>query len=223
VNFKKLSAAFVVVLLMVVAAPKSASAATIGFTCLTNNTGSCSSFDQFFTGTVTVSGTQMTATINNTGSGGVIGQIYVDFTDPVTGYAFNSITGGPGTTFSLGAGSLPSGNNAIPVFETDFAFEAAPPPTTNGVNNGEFFSVVFDLLSGQNQATIDALILSGDIRFGLHVQSLGTNNLSEALISSGSCVDCTPTQQSTVPEPTSMLLLGTGLLAAARARRKKTT
>jgi PEP-CTERM motif len=223
VNFKKLSAGFLVVLLIVVAAPKSASAATIGFTCLTNNTGSCSSFDQFFTGTVTVSGTQMTATINNTGSGGVIGQIYVDFTDPVTGYAFNSITGGPGTTFSLGSGNLPSANAADPDFDSDFAFEAAPPPTTNGVNNGEFFSVVFDLLSGQSQATIDALILSGDIRFGLHVQSLGTNNLSEALISSGSCVDCTPTQQSTVPEPTSMLLLGTGLLAAARARRKKTT
>ena len=219
-SLKKLGAAFVVVLLMVVAAPKSASAATIGFTCLTNNTGQCSNFDQFFSGTVTVSGTLMTATISNSTSGGVIGQVYVDFTDPVTGYSFASITPTAGTAFSLGSGNIPDANAANPDFDADFAFEADPPPTTNGVNNGESFIVVFNLLSGQTQATIDSLILSGDIRFGIHVQSLGTNNLSESMISCPG-LECGPGQQSTVPEPTSMLLLGTGLLAAVRLRRKK--
>jgi hypothetical protein len=233
VSLNKLGAAFVVVLLMVFAAPKAASASTIGFTCLTNNSGSCSSFDQFFTGTVNVSGTQMTATIFNTGSNGVIGQVYVDIAAALEGqYSLNSFSSFPdaGTDYSTPANpsAIPSGSNAVPVFDTDYSFGADAPATSNGATSGESFTVVFNLLNGQNQADIDALLLSGGIRFGLHVLSLElpgqeTPTYSEALISQGGCIDCTPGQQSTVPEPASMLLLGTGLLAVARARRKKTT
>ena len=228
-SLNKLGAAFVVVLLMVVGAPRTVSAATIGFTCLTNNSGSCSSFDQFFTGTVTVSGTQLTATLNNIGSNGVIGQVYVDIASTLEGFfSLDSFGGSVGTAYTTPAnpGALPSGNNAIPTFDTDYSFGATPPATSNGALTGESFFVVFDLLNGQNQADIDALLLSGDLRFGMHVQSLElpgqTQGNSEALISNGGCVDCTPGQQTTVPEPASMLLLGTGLLAVARARSKKT-
>ena len=228
-SLNKLGAAFVVVLLTLVAAP-SASASTIGFTCLTNNSGSCSSFDQFFTGTVTVSGAQLTATISNTGSNGVIGQIYVDIANALEGfYSLDSFSSSPtpGTAYSTPAnpGNVPAWESAVPAFDADYSFGANPPATQNGALSGESFTVVLNLLDGQNQADIDSLLLSGGIRFGLHVQSLElpgqqSPNYSEALISG--CTDCTPGTNIVTPEPASMLLLGTGLLAAARARRKKT-
>ena len=215
VSLKNLIAASVVGLSMFVAAPK-ASAATIAFSCITNNSGSCGSYAGFFSGNVVVSGNQMLATISNNGTDGSIGQIYVDAPGAGAGYSLTSIIEGAGVDFNppnVGSPSaLPSSNTANPTFVTNFFATAASPAPTNGVNPGEFVTLVFTLEAGQTQSLIDSLLASGDLRFGLHVVSLGA--FSEAFVSTGG--------GSPVPEPTSMLLLGTGLLAAARARRKKT-
>ena len=231
VSLKKLVSAFVVVLSMVVAVPKFASASTMTFTCLSNNSGACSSIDQFFYGTATVANGQLTVDIFNDGSNGVIGQAYADFPDPQAGlFSLASVSGSATTSYSSGLGNFPEGNNATPPFDEDYGAQANPPAPSNGALDTEYVRFVFTLLNNQTQADIDDLFADNLIRFALHVQSLEIGEgapeggYSEALISQFVRVDdqCANGTCATTPEPASMLLLGTGLLAVARARSKKT-
>lgn len=220
VSVKKLGAASIVVLLMVVAAPRPASAGTIAFNCITNNTGSCSSFAGLLTGTVTVSGNQLTALISNAGAG-VISEVYVDAPGTGAGYALTGLIENlPGVDFTANAGSppqLPAQNNALPIFVSDFRATANNPSPKKGAGPGEQIGLVFTLSAVQTQGQIDSLVASGALRFGLHVQDVpGPRITSESFVSGFTGAQATP-----VPEPATLLLFGTGLLAAARARRRK--
>lgn len=123
-----------------------------------------------------------------------------------------SITNGTGTSFSQGAspGDLPGGNNISPAFQTTAGFlaDSDPPTQPNGVNPGEFVTIVFDLQSGKTFADVLSDLSSGALRIGIHVQGF-TGGGSESFVN-------TPTPPPPpIPEPGTVLLLGTGLAGAA--------
>ena len=155
-----------------------------------------------------------------------ITQIYFDDyeTDRILGDILY-ISNGPGTAF-FPAGlannlNLPSANAAIPAFETTsytvpdakklgwLAAFADSPTQPNGVNPGEELEILFDLEDSLTLDGIVAAMLDGDLRIGIHVQGFASGG-SETFVTT-----------SPVPEPATMLLLGSGLIGLAAFGRKK--
>jgi hypothetical protein len=234
VSFKSLSAAFIVVLVMVVAAPKAASAGPIYQFIVSTGLQPAN------VGIITL--TQVNANTVN---------VLVDLIDtavPNPQYGFLN-TGGPHTPFAFTLAGTEAGVTA------DFVQPNGPPdgfygPGTLSLNLGGgdatpfgSFGVAIDSSAGNGSVnayfgdlefllfrptglSTDDFIANGDGYFFAADLTNGNgegggNTGSQAWAARTSCPDCTPGQQSTVPEPASMLLLGTGLLAAARFRRRK--
>jgi PEP-CTERM motif-containing protein len=111
-------------------------------------------------------------------------------------------------------GNLPGGNPYN--FSTAFAVEARNPSPKYGINPNETLKVYLDL---NDSAAINSLLTGlaqEDFRVGMHVQSIGGDT-------SASYINTAPPGGGAVPEPGTMLLLGSALLGswAVRRRRKK--
>ena len=157
----------------------------------------------------TLSDTELCFTITNTSPGVVTG---VGFALPGTNtFTMESMTGGTGTfTFSTSPGNVPQFNTAV----LDFAFVTHadnfaggnPPSGTAPGQTTPLFCVTGDF-SGFTQAEIAAAVF---VRF----QSLPTGSGSDV----GTVTQTPPTS---VPEPASMILLGSGLMATVGVLRKR--
>ena len=108
-------------------------------------------------------------------------------------------------------GNLPGWNDADPDFVTTAGFSADSdaPVSHNGVGPGETLGILFDLQPSGTFAKVLTELGDGSLRIGIHVQAFESEG-SESFING-----------SAVPEPATMLLLGSGFIGIAVSSKKR--
>lgn len=199
-----LSAVFLVLFLMV----GHASAVQYSFFNITHNSS----------GDAAIGEAQVVMDVTNAGAGQVlftfsnsgplassITDIYFDGTPLLTHQNFVNVIGAVSYGVGASPGNLPGGNDPLYNFSADHSYDSNSPTQPNGINPLESLGILFQ--SGSSFNDILAALDDASLRVGLHVQGFASGG-SESFID-------TPSTVSPVPEPGTMLLLGTGLLGLA--------
>lgn len=111
--------------------------------------------------------------------------------------------------------NLPGANLADPDFEASASFGADL--DKDGIDDAtDALGIVIALQAGKDWDDLLTAIANGDLRLGLHVGSIGTTGGSDSFVSYPG--EGTPPP---IPEPATLLLLGSGLVGLVGLGRKK--
>ena len=211
---------------LLLAANASAATATYGFYKLTNtNVENLSSQLSITIWDSTAANTQFGTSLassevlftvqNNVGIASNIAEVYFD--DGLLGpsVVLNSLGGT--TDFSGGGaspGNLPSGENALPdpfVANHNFSADVNPGNPSKGINaSNDILGIKLGLGSFADFNAITVAVANGNLRFGLHVRSIGVAGGSDSYINT-----------TEVPVPAAAWLFGSDLLGLAGFKRRK--
>jgi hypothetical protein len=197
-----------------------ASAGTYSFTNLTNNNAvhAAAGESQLSLSTFATVDPQIVR-ISLSNAPGLASAVRIIFADDNAGVlaALHSISNTASVDFNAGSsGSLPGGNSVSFVEDHTLGLTADPPPTQSGINPGETLEWTYTLSGSNTLADLDAAMIAGTLRFGVHLIGL-PNNGSEGFVTT---TPNDPGELNLIPTPMAGMMggLGLGILGARRRR-----
>ena len=191
---------------------RDAAASEFTFGCITNNNAiDCGTLESQIVVSIELNATDSSMVdflFTNTGpAASSIADVYFDDPPPLLG-APGLIASSSGVTFNAGCspGNLPGGSPYG--FTTAYCADSDSPVQPNGVNPGEWLQLSYTLQGGATLADVLNAIAAGTFSVGIHVQGFESGGSEAGILNP-------------VPEPASMVLLGSGAIAAALSRRRR--